>query len=142
MKKRKLDAEVDYDFSLFGIITAIKGHKLAWLLNNKLDLQLDKAEDIEMKFLKSQNLIISNYLYETEHCHLRLLKNKSVDESGENSAFLVPELNRFDYLIIIRGFEGPFTNQTMKEKISSIPKVDFVQIFDIENLKSKENLIF
>lgn len=142
MKKRKLEAEFDYDFSLFGIISAIKGYKLAWLLNSKLDLQLDKAEDIEIEFLKSQNLIISNYLYKTEHCSFRLLKNKSVVQLGENSAFLVPEMNRFDYLIILHGFEDAFSNQALKEKISTIPGIQFVQLFSVESLKSKENLIF
>lgn len=142
MKKRKLEAEFDYDFSLFGIISAIKGYKLAWLLNSKLDLQLDKSEDIEIEFLKSQNLIISNYLYKTEHCSFRLLKNKSVDQLVENSAFLVPEMNRFDYLIILNGFEDAFSNQALKEKISTIPGIQFVQLFSVESLKSKENLIF
>lgn len=142
MKKKKLEAEFDYDFSLFGIISTIKGYKLAWLLNRKLDLQLDKAQDIEIKFVKNQNLLISNYLYETEHCSFRLLKNKSVDQVGDNSAFLVPEMNRFDYLIILHGFEGAFTNHTLKEKISKIPGIQFAQLFSVESLKSKENLIF
>jgi hypothetical protein len=142
MKKRKLKAEFDYDFSVFGIISALKGYKLAWLLNSKLDLQLDKAEDIKIEFLKSQNLLISNYLYETEHCSFRLLKNKSVGKYGKNSAFLVPEMNQFDFLIILSGFENTLTNQALKEKISLIPGVQYVRPFSVESLKSKENLIF
>lgn len=142
MKKRKLEAEFDYDFLLFGIISAIKEYKLAWLLNSQLDVQLDKVKDIEIEFLKSQNLIISNYLYETEHSNLRLLKNKSMDQIEDNSAFLVPELKRFDYFLIIRGFEDTFASLDLKNKISSIPKVQHVQNFSIEKLKSKENLIF
>ena len=142
MKRRKLEAEFDYDFSLFGIISALKEYKLAWLLNGKLDVQLDKAKDIEIDFLKSQNLIISNYLFETEHSTLRLLKNKSMDQFEENLAFLVPELKRFDYFIIIRGFDDTFPTPELKNKISSIPRVQYVQNFSIEKLKSKENLIF
>lgn len=142
MKKRKLEAEFDYDFLLFGIISAIKEYKLAWLLNSQLDVQLDKVKDIEIEFLQSQNLIISNYLYETEHSNLRLLKNKSMDQIEDNSAFLVPELKRFDYFLIIRGFEDTFASLDLKNKISSIPKVQYVQNFSIEKLKSKENLIF
>ncbi len=142
MKKRKLEAEFDYNFYLLGIISAIKGYKLAWLLNSKLDLQLDKAEDIEIEFLKSQNLIISNYLYKTEHSSLRLLKNKSMGQSGDKPAFLVPEMNRFDYLIVLQGYEDSQINQTFKEKITAIPKVQFVKYIPVESLKSKENLIF
>ena len=65
MKKRKLEAEFDFNFTLFGLISALKEYKLALLLNDKFNIQLDKARDIEIDFLKSQNLVISNYLYET-----------------------------------------------------------------------------
>ena len=142
MKKRKLEAEFEYDFSLFGIISVLKEYKLAWLLNNILDVQLDKANDIEIEFLKSQNLIISNYLVETENSSLRLLKNKSMDQLGDNPAYLLPELKRFDYFMIIQGFEDTFSNQVLKQKISSIPGIQYVQIFSLESLKSRENLIF
>lgn len=142
MKKRKLEAEFDYDFSLFGLISALKEYKLAWLLNNHLDVQLDKSKDIKIDFLKSQNLVISNYLYETEHSSFRLLKNKSMDQFEDNSAFLLPELNRFDYLVIVRGFEDTFTVQEIKNKLSAIPNIQYVQNFHIDTLKSKENLIF
>ena len=142
MKKRKLEAEFEYDFSLFGIISTLKEYKLAWLLNNILDVQLDKANDIEIEFLKSQNLIISNYLVETENSSLRLLKNKSMDQLGDNPAYLLPELKRFDYFMIIQGFEDTFSNQVLKQKISSIPGIQYVQVFSLESLKSRENLIF
>lgn len=142
MKKRKLEAEFEYDFSLFGIISPIKEYKLAWLLNNNLEVQLDKANDIEIEFLNSQNLTISNYLFETENSNLKLLKNKSVDQFGDNPSFLLPELKRFDYIIIIQGFEDTFSNQVLKQNISSIPGVQYVQFFALESLKSRENLIF
>lgn len=142
MKKRKLEADVKYDFSVFGLISALKEYKLAWLLNNHLGVLLDKSRDIKIDFLKSQNLVISNYLYQTEHRCLRLLKNKSMDQFDDNSAFLVPELRRFDYLLIINGFEDTYSNHDFKKRLSSIPNVQYVQNFPVENLKSKENLIF
>ena len=142
MKKRKLEAEINYDFSLFGIISPLKEYKLAWLLNSQLDIHLDKVKDIEMDFLKSQNLIISNFLYETEHSSIRLLKNKSMDQFADNSAYLLPELNRFDYLIILSGFNSTFTTKGLKQKLLGIPQVQYVQSFPVDSLKSKENLIF
>jgi len=142
MKKRKLEAEFDYNFLLFGVISALKEYKLAWHLNNKFELQLNKAKDIAIDFLKSQNLIISNYVYETEHSSFRLLKNKSVDEFEDSLAFLIPELKRFDYLILIQGFDDTFNTGDIKKLLSSIPKVQYVQNFEIDDLKSRENLIF
>ena len=95
-----------------------------------------------VRLIKSQNLIISNDLVETENSSLRLLKNKSMDQFDDNQAFLLPELKRFDYFIIIQGFEDTFSNQVLKQKISSIPGIQYVQFFSLESLKSRENLIF
>ncbi len=142
MKKRKLDAEIDFNFSLWGIISALKEYKLAWSLNNILDIQLDKNDDIEIEFLNSQNLIISNYFFETAYSNIRLLKNKSVDQFAESPAFLLPELKRFDFLLIINGFEDTFTDQKLKENISAIPGIQYLQSFPVGSFKSKENLIF
>ena len=142
MRKRKLEAEFDYNFILFGVISALKEYKLAWFLNDKLDIMLNKSADIEIEFLKSQNLIISNYLFETEHSCFRLLKNKSADQFETNLAYLVPELKRFDYLILVQGFEDTFSINDLKTTLASIPNVQYVQHFEIDDLKSKENLIF
>lgn len=142
MKKRKLEAEFEYNFILFGIISALKEYKFAWLLNNKLDIQLDKSKDIQIDFLKSQNLVISNYLFETEHSSFRMLQNKSADQLERNRAFLIPELKRFDYLLLVQGFEDTYSTTDLKKELSSIPGVQYVQQFDVEELKSKENLVF
>jgi len=142
MKKRKLEAEFDFNFTLFGLISALKEYKLAWLLNNEFNIQLDKARDIEIDFLKSQNLVITNYLFETEHSSFRLLKNKSLDIFKDNLAFLIPELKRFDFLVVIQGFEDTLSDDRVKEILSSVPKVQYVQKFQVEDLKSRENLIF
>ena len=97
---------------------------------------MNKSKDIEIEFLKSPNLIISNYLYETDHCCFRLLKNKSMDPFNDNLAFLLPELKRFDYLLILQGFEDTFTNQDLKTKMATFSGIQFMQFFEIENLKS------
>jgi hypothetical protein len=142
MKKKKLEAELSFEFSLIALISELKEYKLAWHLNTALDIQLVKKTDIELEFLKGQNLLISNYFFETEHSYIRLLKNKSIVVFGESPAYLLPELNRFDYLILVCGYEDTLTMTELKSKISEIPKVQYVQVLGVENLKSKENLIF
>jgi hypothetical protein len=142
MKKRRLEADIDYDFTIIGLICPLKEYKLAWYLNNRLDIQLIKEQDIEIEFIKEQNLLISNYFYETEHSYYRVLKNKSVSEFDEKPAYIIPELNRFDYLILAPGFEDTYPIGEVKDIISNIPKVQYVQAFPIDSLKSKENLIF
>lgn len=142
MRKKKLEADINYDFSVIGMITPMKEYKLAWYINKVLDIQLIKEVDIELDFLKSRNILISNYFYETEHSYLRLLKNKAINESDTKSAYILPELKKFDYLILTQGYEATMSLQEMKKALSQIPKMQYVQNFQIEDLKSKENLIF
>ena len=77
-----------------------------------------------------------------EYSNIRFLKNKSVDQFSESSAFLLPELKRFDFLLIINGFEDTFTDLKLKENISAIPGIQYLQSFPVESFKAKENLIF
>lgn len=142
MKKRKLQAEFDFNFLLLGMISATKEYKLAWKLNQLLEIELVKANDIQLEFIKGPSLVISNYLYETEHSSIRLLKNRSVDEFESNAAFLIPELKRFDFLMMVRGFQSTFSEKEIKEKLGSVTGIQYVQQFALDKLKSKENLIF
>jgi hypothetical protein len=142
MRKKKLEADINYDFSVIGMITPMKEYKLAWYINKVLHIQLIKENDIELDFLKSSNILISNYFHETEHSYFRLLKNKSINDSDEKPAYILPELMKFDYLILTQGYEAAITLQEMKKALNQIPKVQYVQVFQIEDLKSKENLIF
>ena len=142
MKKRRLQAEFEFDFSLLGIISAAKEYKLAWQLNKQLEIELNKVNDIELEFIKGPSLLISNYLYETEHSFMRLLKNRSMREFDSQAAFLIPELKRFDFLIMFQGFQSTFSDGELKTKLSSVPAIQYVQEIALEKLKSKENLIF
>ncbi len=143
MSKNKLNISLSFDFSLMGLISALKEYQLAWRLNNALEIRLIKEEDILLEFISGKDLLVSNYVYATETSQLRLLKNKTVSSSpGESNAFLLPELNRFDYLIIIEGFEDTFDTKMLKEKIQAIKHIEYLQFFDPNELKSRENLIF
>jgi hypothetical protein len=42
MKAIKLVVEYDFDFEFIGLISSLKGHKLAWNINNELKIELKK----------------------------------------------------------------------------------------------------
>jgi hypothetical protein len=142
MAKNKLIVEYEYDFSLYGIISISKDYRLAWLINKYMDLHLRREEDIKISFLNDENLVISNYLYETEHAQLRMLKNKSEDRKSDKMSYLIPELNKFDYLIMKNGRIGDLSDQELLREIQKIKEVQYIVALDIDKLKSKENLIF
>ena len=142
MSKNKLNIELSFEFLLIGLISTVKEYKLAWSINKALDIQLVKAEDIHLEFFKGSDMYISNYLFTTENSLMRLLRNKTISNHQSANTYLLTELNRFDYFITIEGFEDTFTTEELKEKLQAIKDIQYLQFFDPNDLKSKENLIF
>ena len=140
MAKNRLVFDPDYDFELYGIITSIREYKLAWELNKQLELRLVKQPDIELEFIKEGPVIISNYRYEKDKNIYKLIRNKSAEQPDNKVLFLLPELQKFDYFLLI--YDQLVDINVITAKIKSISLVDFVSHFDINSIKSKENLIF
>lgn len=140
MKKTKLLIDYEFDFTLIAVLSNAREYKLAWSINKHLHIRLVKENDLHFNFLNQQNLIVSNYKFATEHTTFRLLKNKSVQE-GSN-AFLIPELRGFDYLIMIQGVGDFFESINVDQALREIPLVQYISKVNINQLKSKENLIF
>ena len=141
MKKSKLIANVDFDFSLLAISSQLKEYKLAWVINRDLDIHLVKQKDEIFQFLGSDNLCISHYLYQTEHSSVRLIYNRSREE-GATGQYLIPELKQFDFLMIIEGFKDSFEVHEVREIIKTINGVQMVNQIEVDQLKSRDNLIF
>lgn len=142
MKKNKLVVDYEYNFDLLGIISDAREYKIAWLINKILEIKLVKEKDLKIEFLGNQNIIISNYLFKTEHSIFRLLKNKSYGGGSGSPLFLLPELKDFDYLVIMEGFEDTFNIFEVVKRLRSINEVQYLQKVSISDLKFKENLIF
>ena len=142
MKKRILENRVDYDFYLMGVVSSLKEYKFAFQINHEFDIELVKERDVKLEFIKNQNLLISNFLYKTENSRLRLLRNRSVEESTPQTGYLLPELREFDYLILVEGFDDTFSKDELKQRIASMPGVQFTRLLQIDQLKSRDNLVF
>ena len=140
MGKNRLVIDPDYDFELTGIISPAREYKLAWELNKRLEIHLIKQEDIHLNFLKEGSLIISNYLFESGAFQCRLIRNKSINQSDNKVVHLLSELQKFDFLLIRKGINK--RDAGIISKIKEIPLVNFVSLFDVSEIKAKENLIF
>ncbi len=143
MKKKKLVANVDFSFALWAMVSSLKEYKMAWHLNQKLNINLVKQNDELFEFLDDVKLYISNYHFETEHQQIRLIVNRSVDESSAHKRHLIPELKQFDYLLCWEGWENYGISQGgIRDLVREISGIQLVQAVAVEPLKSKENLIF
>jgi hypothetical protein len=140
MKKAKLHVEPTFDFELLGIVSPIRDYRMAWLVNKELELNLVKADDLELEFLSAEKLEISQYFLSLPHGFIQLLKNKALN-SSEQLAYLIPELKNLDYFLLVQDETDQLELSNFMEKLSQNPLVQSIVRIDISKLKSKENLL-
>ena len=140
MKTLRLDIDYDFDFAIFGLVSSSKEYKLAWALNKCLNLRLVKQSDLNFDFIHKGRLVISNYLHRSDTSSFRLFRNKSVDLSTLKKPFLVPDIKEYDYIVQVSGVLSD-CQQEILQHLNCVPIIQYVQPFDPNNLKFKENLI-
>jgi hypothetical protein len=140
MKKAKLQIEPAFDFELLGIVSPIREYRMAWLVNQELELNLIKADDLELEFLNAEKLEIAQYLLSLPHGFIQLLKNKAIN-STQQAAYLIPELKNLDYFLLIQDETEELDLINFVKKLSRNPLVQSIVRIDITKLKSKENLL-
>lgn len=138
----ELIVNFEYDFLLFGIVSPAKDYKLAWLINQSLPVHLVKAEDLKLETNKDSSIVIANFIFKTAHCTFRLLKNGSYVTADQQPEFLLPDQQHFNYLLMIHDHTDAVRTTTIEEKLNEIQEVAQVQLFDVNTLLFKENLIF
>jgi len=140
MKKAKLQIEPTFDFELLGIVSPIREYRMAWLVNQELELNLVKVDDLELEFLNSEKLESAQYFLSLPHGFIQLLKNKALN-SAQQLAYLVPELKNLDYFLLVQDETEQLDLSNFMEKLSRNPLVQSIVRIDISKLKSKENLL-
>ncbi|MEP0987820.1 IPExxxVDY family protein [Ekhidna sp.] len=142
MKKNKLDGGYSIDFELFGLVCNKKEYKLAWHLNQALDISLIKQEDIKIEYADHTSILISNYLYETDYLLFELLQNRLLGSGNQKNQLLMPELKQFDYLLKFRDQTDEVTSENVSAIIKDIPIIEYAMRLNFDVLKSKENLLY
>jgi hypothetical protein len=140
MKKAKLLVEPTFDFELLGLVSPIREYRMAWLINQEMDLNLVKADDLELEFLNTPKLEISQYFLSLPHGFIQLLKNKALN-SSQQLAYLIPELKNLDYFLLIQDETEQMQLSTFIDQLAKNPLIQSIVRIDISKLKSKENLL-
>jgi len=138
MVKFKLELEEDYDFDLIGICSSFSDYRLCWGINQALSISLKRAEDYEMKNKKDGEFSFSFFEFFNENTEEEyfLIKNQSY-----NFKKLIPEQDKIDYFIIIKNnYETEI--DVLLTKLKALDSVLTAFTFNVEDLKSKSNLIF
>ncbi|WP_299105261.1 IPExxxVDY family protein [uncultured Tenacibaculum sp.] len=142
------------EYTLIGIHTPLNDYKLAYKLNQSLDVRLVRAS-YELDFEDNNNKSaypIFDYIDKELDNNWFLITNvfkekRKTDGIGlfEESYFktyLIPEKKKVDYFLKIEGDLDYDFIVKMVDKINQIPQILTSYTIDSETLKSKENLIF
>lgn len=139
MRKTKLVIENEFEGTVIGIVSTLKDYKLAWNINQVFSIDLAMQPPLVIEFLKSPDLSITNFAFETEFHNYRMLRNKGSDL---NSGYLIPELVNFDFFLMIEGEAEIMPGQSVIDGLRNVNGISFFQQIDVNRLKSKDNFIF
>ncbi len=140
MKKKRLDIDYSYDFELIGIISPLKGYKLAWEINNRLEVKLIKEGDLQITFKNLSECSFSYFSYQVEGNTLKLFRNKP-NEQELSKNLLVPEYPHFDFILMTQSDDTGKSNR-LQEVLREIPSIELVAFIPLNALKSKDHFIF
>jgi len=138
MSKVLLEIEENYDFDLIGICCHIKDYRMVWELNQQLGLDLCKDSNFDLHYKKHKQSHPFHHFCDDENLtDYFLIGNRS--ENG----LLIPEENKCDYLLVIKGQRLSAAGKiAFLKQINAIKHVLTAYEIEVEELKSKANLIF
>ena len=137
MAKLTLELEEDYDFELVGICSHAKDYRLSWEVNKALELDLEKDENYEIN-IKGDNQSYSffSFIDEENHVEYYLINNRC------SNGILIPEEKKADYFLLIRGVLRGGQKEELINRVGEIKNVLTTYEIEVDQLKSKSNLLF
>ncbi|CAM3979841.1 MULTISPECIES: IPExxxVDY family protein [Flavobacterium] len=153
--KIQINDFISTDYELIAIHTSIEDYRLAYLINEALEIQLSKNDlniEIETKEGKSE---FSHFIYDDEINDVvwNLIENKAtlvpfettttgIFDSIDVTMYVVPEFKKADFILKIENIEGTFKMEDILFSISNTQQISMAYIINQVKLKSKNNLIF
>jgi hypothetical protein len=132
-----LQVQDDFDFLLIGLFCAYRDYRLCYELNQKLEISLERCNDLEVKMEKkgSTSLFPIFCCSNIDEEHHFVIGNK-----GSNGNFL-QEMKQVDYFLMIRN-PSPYSEITaLLKSISEIKLISSAIEIQTGQLKSSENFL-
>ena len=103
------------DFVLYGIVSSANDYRIAWLLNNTLNIELKKTDDLDVEIKKlNETCYYTRYSTETDDSNIGLISNK---DSNSIKLFKM----EFDYLLKISSNYNKLNN--IKDNLNQINEI-------------------
>ena len=157
LHKLLVDDFYDASYSLFAVHCRLEDYRLAYLLNKYLNLKLRRQpQDLDYKYFAATYSIYEWFdeeFFTTWHMVSNVCKKEEDSLQSSGSLFstsetvlktyhLLPELKKVDFLIKITNDDRYLDEKLMLEKIQAIPQVITTYSIDVDQLRSRDNLIF
>jgi hypothetical protein len=138
MAEKKITNDLDTDYRLVGIASALKEYKVCHHLNQLLGCDFRKLQALVFE-PKDRSRKTEFSVFKAEDAEQNTFVVFSNKNMGE---YLLPEISNFDYLVQIR---GKFTDEGMQDLMDGIrkfPEVVMCLEVPLKKIKSKERLSY
>lgn len=157
-----IHAEEHFDFDLFSISCNESVYRVIHELNNDLDIDLQLNELLDYTHKEGEDFYFPVYTFPHESLNIEFnliqnqtsfqpsakRKQQAMDLFGgevEQTTRLMPELDKTDYLLLVKGENRYLYNHTILETMQKNTNFSDVQelfMEDIKDKKSRTNLLF
>lgn len=132
----KIDNKPNY--RLIGISCHENDYRLVWAVNNQMNTQFTRTEDLIVhKHQSKEGLRFSRYFYNDEERYQKyyLLSNRCPD------GFLFPEIKNFDFLIQVSGETTDSEIQKINRQLKKVDVISASYILEPEKLKGIHEIL-
>jgi hypothetical protein len=143
MAKLVLDMSAMHDdffdeAAMIGIVTALPGYQLCWLLNRHFEIEFTREPDQDIPLQRKDNKYhFPIYQYNLPNSTHKYLLYKLKD--GKEP--LLPETKQLDYLWLIQTASPETDALSIAAELKNIPDIQLAQILASEQMKSLNNLL-
>jgi hypothetical protein len=152
-----IDEFDEINYELIAIHTSLDGYRLAYFINQKLPVLLDKNANEIPASSQAGDTWFSRFTYENDETETawNLIQNKNDIKTPRKKSttgdlfevadittrvYLLPEFKKVDYFLKV---ENPVENTSeIIDRLHTIDRVSTVYTVDASQVKSKNNLIF
>jgi hypothetical protein len=136
-KKHRLSVAIQEDFCLLGMVSDDPDYKICWALNQALDMDFKKQEDLK---LYHKRLGVEQYFSLFAHRDEDALLTYRIIKNQSDQGWFLDELKNLDYLIHIQGEIAPEKIDSFLKGAGSLPPVRMCIPVDLKKLRNQQRL--
>src|SRR6187431_128137 len=150
----------EIDYSLIAIHTSLEDYRLAYFINQKLQLNLKKSEKEIQITVKEGEAHFSRFHYYDKKKDISwdLIQNKNdviqqqrdqnqslfsnIDLEITTKVYMLPEFKKVEYFLKIQNCDNNLNILEILNTLNTIDNIATTYVVDTNKIKSKNNLIF